>query len=260
MVTNHLDLTSKKIFLRVALFFLASFVVTASSTAWAVAEENADIRGELFAQQFTTLSSEIAARIQTIPFREGETFQQGNTLITFDCAVQLAKLDRANAILKAESSKARIVGKLDELHVSSRLEIATAEAGETKAKAELAMIQAEIKRCRIVAPFAGQVVSQSVQEHQYVKAGITVLEIHNPTKLELRFNIPSDWLQRFQPGHKFLVRIHETARSYPAKITGFGARIDAVNQVVKVTSVISGLFPELKPGMSGRVTLTFGSP
>lgn len=225
--------------------------------AWSA--ETTEIRGELFARQFTTLSSEIAARILKIPFREGDTFKQQNTLVTFDCAVQQAKLVRAKAILKAERSKAKVLGKLDKLNVTSKLELTTALAEEAKAKAELAIINAEIRQCWVIAPFSGQVVTQTVQEHQYVKAGQTLLEIHNPHKLELRFNIPSHWLQNFKLGHNFLVRIHETSRSYPAKITGFGARIDAVNQVVKVASEISGYFPELKPGMSGRVTLEFGN-
>ena len=178
--------------------------------------------------------------------------------MTFDCAVQQAKLNRAKALLKAGSSKAMVLGKLDQLNVTSKLELTTALAEEAKAEAELAIIKAEIKQCQILAPFPGQVVKKKVQMHQYVKAGQSLLEIHNPNILELGFNIPSHWLKRFKQGTKFLVRIHETSRSYPATITGFGARIDAVNQVIGVTSEINGYFPELKPGMSGRVTLEFG--
>ena len=242
------------------LLLCTSFFMASLPSAWSAetSMETTEIRGELFARQFTTLSGEIAARILKIPFRQGDVFKQQETIVTFDCTVQQAKLARAKAILNAERSKARVLVKLDKLNVTSKLELTNALAEEAKAKAELAIIRAEIKHCQIIAPFAGQVVTQAVQEHQYVKAGQTLLEIHNPKLLDLRFNIPSNWLQHFQRGNKFLVRIHETSRSYPAKITGFGARIDAVNQVVEVTSEIIGYFQELKPGMSGRVRLKVG--
>lgn len=235
------------------------FSVVLPKTVWSetTGMETSDIRGELFATQFTTLSSETAARIVKIPFQKWRTFKERAILVTFDCTVRYAKLTRAQAVLKAARGKVVVLGKLDRLNVTSKLELTTAQAEEAKAQADLAIISAEIKQCQIVAPFAGQVVTQEVQEHQYVKAGQTLLKIHNPSMLELRFNVPSHWLKHLQTGKKFLVRIHETSRSYPAKITGFGARIDAVNQVVKVSSEIIGLFPELKPGMSGQVTMTF---
>lgn len=241
------------VFLVSALFFLQT-----PSMVWSSENSDSEIRGELFARQFTTLSSEMAARITHIPFREGETFKKQQLLVKFDCDVQIAKLTRAKAILKAENSKAQVLSQLDQLNVTSKLELTTSMAEEAKAHAELAIIKAEIKRCQILAPFSGQVVTQSSQEHQYVKAGQTLLEIHNPKLLELKFHIPSHWLKHIKIGHPFLVKIHETSKSYSAKITSFGARIDAVGQVIQITGKIKGIFPELKPGMSGQVKLAFG--
>lgn len=215
------------------------------------------LRAELLAKQFTTLSSEIGARIIQLPFREGAWFKKGDTLGLFDCTVQQAKLLRAQAIMQAETEKAEMLARLDKLNVTSKLELTTAKAEAAKAQAELSIIRAELKSCQLIAPFPGQIVRLAVQEHQYVKPGQVVLDIHNPTQLELVVNLPSRWMQRYSLNDRFLLRVDETGKSYPAKILSFGARMDAVNQLVKMTGEIVGAFPELMPGMSGQVILNF---
>ncbi|MBF8271037.1 MAG: hypothetical protein HW380_142 [Magnetococcales bacterium] len=217
------------------------------------ASEEADVRVELIARQFTTLSAEIAARIVKLPFREGDWFAKGDLLVELYCGIQLAKLNRAKAVLSAESAKAKVLGRLDQLNVTSKMEIVTAKAEEEKAQAEMVIIQTEIEGCRISAPFAGQLVTLPVREHQYVKSGEALVEILDPRVLELAFNMPSRWLQRLHKQDRLLVRIDETGKSYPARILTFGARIDAISQHVKVTGEIIGQFPELSPGMSGRI-------
>lgn len=241
------------------LFVLPGWVwageIAGKSSALSPKLEEMEIRAELLARQSTTLSGEMAARILKCPFREGDSFAKGDLLIGFRCDIQQAKLSRAKAVLLAESSKANILGRLDTLNVTSKLELAVAKAEEEKARADLAIIRAEVEMCQIEAPFAGQVVTLSVHEHQYVKPGDPLMEIHAAQPLELAFNMPSRWLQRVHKQDRFLVRIDETSKSYPAKIISFGARIDAVSQHVKVIGEIIGNFQELSPGMSGRVTL-----
>ena len=216
-----------------------------------------ELRAELLAKQFTTLSSEIGARLVQLPFREGEFFNKGERLGLFDCTVQQAKLRRAQAIVRAEVEKATLLGRLDKLNVTSKLELTNAKAGAAKAQAELAIIRAEMKSCEMLAPFSGQIVRLAVQEHQYVKPGEVIMEIQNPSTLELIVNMPSRWMRRYHKKDRFLLRVDETGKSYPAKIVSFGARIDAVNQSVKMTGAIIGTFPELSPGMSGQVLLNF---
>jgi hypothetical protein len=52
------------------------------------------------------------------------------------------------------------------------------------------------------------------------------------------------------------VQIDETRKTYPAKFIRIGARVDPVSQSVKVAAAISGRFPELMAGMSGKVLVS----
>jgi hypothetical protein len=51
------------------------------------------------------------------------------------------------------------------------------------------------------------------------------------------------------------VHIDETRRTYSARLTRIGARVDPVSQSVKVAATITGKPPELIAGMSGKVLL-----
>jgi len=71
--------------------------------------------------------------------------------------------------------------------------------------------------------------------------------------LDLEFLVPSRWLRWLKPGLPLRVSIDETRRTYPARFTRIGARVDPVSQTVKVAATIEGRHPELVAGMSGRV-------
>ena len=109
---------------------------------------------------------------------------------------------------------------------------------------------------RIYAPFAGRVAEQRVREQQYVQAGQPLLDILDDSVLELEFLVPSVWLRWVKPGGAFEVQIDETRKTYPARFTRLGARVDPVSQSVKAVAAIHGRFPELMAGMSGRVLIT----
>lgn len=217
-----------------------------------------EIRAELLPSRHATLSSEMASRIVRIAPREGHPFSDGETLVTFDCDLEEAQRVKARAILDAALASARINRRLSKLNATSKLEEQMALAEAAKAKADLAIIDVRIRRCTIQAPYAGRVVTRHAQPHQYVKAGDPLMEIHDLSSPEVAFVLPSSFLRRVRVGDRFQVRIDETGRSYPGRITAFGALIDAVSQSVKSFGEILGTYPELLPGMSGTVGI--GSP
>lgn len=217
-------------------------------------------RVELSPKRRTQLSSEMAARIIKIAPREGRRFEKGEVLVAFDCAMESAQMQRAQAVLDAAESKSQVSGRLSRLQATSKLEERVAQAEAAQARAELAIIQVKIDHCQIQAPFAGRVIALSAQEHQYVKAGDPLMEILDEQSLEVVFLLPSRQLPQRVIGERFQVHIDETQRAYPAQIVAFGALIDSVSQSVKVFGTIEGSFPDLLPGMSGVVQLATHDP
>jgi membrane fusion protein, multidrug efflux system len=221
-----------------------------------VAMERQDIRAQLMPRRYTTIAAEIGAKVSAITVPEGGSFRAGQVLVSFDCSLQKAQLDKAQAELEGAQQTLQANLRLEQLNSVGQLELDLSKSGVNKAKAELGANRAMIAKCQVAAPFAGRVAEQKVREQQYVQPGQPLLDILDDSVLELEFLVPSVWLRWLKVGGAFEVQIDETRKTYPAKFTRIGARVDPVSQSVKVAAAISGKFPELMAGMSGRVLIT----
>jgi len=215
----------------------------------------AEIRAQLTARNYTTLSSETSARIDRITSRVGDHFKKGDLLIAFDCATQRAQVARAKAVETQAEKTAAINQRLANLKSIGQLELDVSRAEVEKAKADLDIADAAASKCEIAAPFNGITVEQKVQQFQYATPGQPLLEILDDRSLEIELIAPSRELAWLKPGYAFQVHIEETDKTYPAEITRVGGRVDPVSQTIKVFGEIKGDAPELMAGMSGRANI-----
>lgn len=217
--------------------------------------ERQQIRAQLMPRRFTTLAAEIGAKIKRLPVPDGGAFRAGQLLVSFDCSMQQAQLQKARAEQKAAEQTLAANRRLAELHSIGQLELELSQTALAKAAAEVGAQQAVLAKCSIAAPYAGRVAEQKAREQQYVQPGQPLLDILDDSVLELEFLVPSAWLGWLRVGQGFQVEIDETRKAYPARFIRIGARVDPVSQSVKVAAAIDGRFPELIAGMSGRVRI-----
>jgi RND family efflux transporter MFP subunit len=215
-----------------------------------------EIRAQLTARQFTTLSSEIAARIDKITTRVGERFEKNDVLVVFDCVIQRAQSARARAVLLQAEKTYAINSRLAQLKSVGQLELDVSAAEVQKAKADVAGADAVVSKCSIAAPFSGVTVDQKAREFQYAAPAQPLLEILDDTTLDIELIAPSRWLDWLRPGSTFDVHIDETNRNYPARVDRLGGRVDPVSQSIKIIGRITGDASGLLPGMSGRAMLS----
>ena len=230
----------------------AAVGVTASGSAMA----RQDIRAQLMPRRYTTIAAEIGAKVSGIPVGEGGAFRAGQVLVQFDCSLQRAQLEKADAELEGAEQTLKSNLRLEQLNSVGQLELDLSKSAANKARAEVGANKAVLAKCQVAAPFAGRVAEQKVREQQFVQPGQALLDILDDSVLELEFLVPSVWLRWLKVGSAFDVQIDETRKSYPARFTRIGARVDPVSQSVKVAAAIYGRFPELMAGMSGKVQIS----
>ncbi len=215
-----------------------------------------DIRAQLMPRRYTTIAAEIGAKVSGIPVGEGGAFRAGQVLVQFDCSLQRAQLEKADAELEGAEQTLKSNLRLEQLNSVGQLELDLSKSAANKARAEVGANKAVLAKCQVAAPFAGRIAEQKVREQQFVQPGQVLLDILDDSVLELEFLVPSVWLRWLKVGSAFDVQIDETRKSYPARFTRIGARVDPVSQSVKVAAAIYGRFPELMAGMSGKVQIT----
>ena len=223
--------------------------VVADTSAQAVAGQ--EIRAQLSAVNYTTIASELAARIQELPFKEGQPFKKEQVLVVFECTTQQAQFEKSKALLSIADRNYRTNKQLLALGSVGRVTYENSYSEYQKAKAENDELSAVLARCHILAPYDGLVVEQKVRAQQFVQLGQPLIDILDNTALELEFVAPSKWSVWLVDGYKFKIKLDETAKEYPARVTRVNGKIDPVSQTIKAAAVIDGEFKELGPGMSG---------
>jgi membrane fusion protein, multidrug efflux system len=248
------DRTSLPLVLLVGLA-LASWGRDASAQKAAPAAGTDDIRAQIVPLHSATLSSETAGRIDGMATRLGDRFKKGDVLVNFDCAVPRAQVGRMQAVVTQAARTFEINRRAVEQKSTGQLELDLAAAEVLKAKADLAIAEAAVSKCLIVAPFAGVTVAQKAREFEYATPGQPLLDILDDHALEVELTAPTRWLGALKPGAPFQVRIDDTGKTYSGKISRLGARVDPSTQSIKAIGEISGEATDLMAGMSGRVVL-----
>ncbi|MTD26216.1 efflux RND transporter periplasmic adaptor subunit [Erwinia sp. J316] len=215
-----------------------------------------EARGVLRAVDQAVLSSELNAKITEMPFREGEAFNKGDLLVKFDCSAYQAQLSASQAAMRAAQQEVSQNRQLAAMKSVGRNAVALSEARLAQAAAESQVYQIQTSRCRVIAPFSGQVVSRKAQVSEYLAQGAPLLEIVDNRHLEINLLVPSSWLASLKPKQTFTFTPDETGTELQAEIVRVGARIDESSQTLvligRVTQADSGLIA----GMSGSARFT----
>lgn len=173
---------------------LATVPAASALAVTAPAIERQEIRAQLMPRRYTTVAAEIGAKVNRIPLAEGSAFKAGQLLVGFDCSLQQAQLQKAQAELDGAAQTLKSNQRLAELNSVGQLDLDLSRSAVNKARAEIGANQAVMAKCSVAAPFAGRVAEQKVREQQFVQAGQPLLDIIDDSVLELEFLVPSRWL------------------------------------------------------------------
>lgn len=216
------------------------------------------IRVQFAARQQTVLSSELSASIASFALREGDAFKKGQTLVTFDCSLFRAQLNKSEASAEVARQTLKVSRRLAELNSIGSLEVDQAAAKVKETEAEAAAMRTTVSKCTLAAPFSGRVAKVHAEPYQFVSPGKPLLEILDTRRLELQMIVPSRWLAWLKTGNRFTVQVEELGREYSGRVVRTGARIDPVSQSISLAGEVEGDHPELLPGMSGWATFKQG--
>jgi membrane fusion protein (multidrug efflux system) len=230
------------------------FSLPPSAAAVEDAATDGRIRVQFAARHHTVLSSELSARIISQPLREGDAFKKGSTLVTFDCSMFRAQLNKSEASAEVARQTLKVNRRLAELNSIGSLEVDQAAAKVKETEAEAAATRAMVSKCTLIAPFSGRVAKVHAEPHQFVAPGNPLLEILDTRRLELQMIVPSRWLAWLKAGNRFTVQVEELDREYTGRVVRTGARIDPVSQSISLAGKVEGDHRELLPGMSGWAT------
>lgn len=231
---------------------------TQQGPAAAGASSLLEARGLLRAVTRIDLGTALRARANEIPFRTGERFAKGDTLIAFDCERYLAEENAAKAGADAAWIDYKSKKRLLKYGAIGKDEVTLAGALANKASAELAVNEAVSGECAIIAPFSGRIADLNIALHEYPSTDVPLMSIIDDSKLEIELVVPSVWLRWLTPGKRFSFTVEETGRTIESSVDRIGAEVDPVSQTVVIYAKVSrekdGEKEGILAGMSGTAS------
>ncbi len=237
-------------------FMLVGLVLVMPSS-FAFSAEPLQVRAVLKANAAATISVAISARVLTLPFREGQSFNKGDELLTFSCDRYIADLRAKVAAFKARSLVAKNNTRLLRHQAVGRNELAVSISQMAEAEAVRDGQAALVRQCKIMAPYDGKMVERLINPHEIPAPNQPLFKIIDRSQVDVKLIVPSNWLGWLKPETRFDVRLDETGDVLRAKVTRLGAVVDAVSQTVKVTGALLAPSKKVLPGMSGTATFSY---
>ena len=212
--------------------------------------------GTLRADETVMVRPEIAGRVATIHFREGQKVRQGETLVTLDQEEYQAQLASSAAQLALEQSSYRRLQDMDRQQLASQQNL-----DEAKAKLDTARAQQELNRVRlsktvIRAPFDGMIGLRKISPGAYVKPGDDIVALESLGAMKLDFRVPETYLARLAVDQRLTARVDAyPEQSFEGTIYAIEPALDEETRTVLLRARLPNPHNQLRPGLFARVSL-----
>ena len=206
--------------------------------------------GRIEAVQAVQLRSDEQGRVTAILFHEGQVVPRGASLVRIDDAMLRAQAERADAERDLARQQLARVQRLRDQNAAAPADLERAQAAARSATANLALLQLQITRSTVRAPFSGVVGQRFVSVGDYVTTTTPLLTLQTIDPQRAVIEVPER--------HAAALKLGQTVEFNVAAEPGrqFAARVDFIDPVVQQanrTIMVKGLAPNpgrvLKPGM-----------
>lgn len=206
--------------------------------------------GRIDAVQAVDLRPDEEGRILELLFREGQYVTKGTPLIRIDDAMPRAQAERARAERDLAVQQLARVRRLREQNASTPADLERAEAAARSAEGALGVLELQIERSVVRAPFSGMIGQRFVSAGDYVTRSTPLLTLQTIDPQRAVIEVPERYAVRLRRGQT----VEFTVAAEPGRI--FRAEVDFIDPVVQDanrTIVVKGRArnPDrvLKPGM-----------
>lgn len=218
-----------------------------------------DIRsiGTLQSDESVKVASEVAGRIESIRFTEGERVKAGDVLVQLDTT--LVSASQAEMVARLNLAKANFerAQRLQLTGSGTARSLDEAQAELNTATALLNLQQAQLAKHTITAPFDGVVGLRTVSVGAYIPIGTELVNLEKIDVLKLDFKVPEIYLSHIQPGQQVAITADAMpGRTFEGRVYAIDPMVDVNGRSLSVRARLPNPDLVLRPGLFVRVVAT----
>jgi membrane fusion protein (multidrug efflux system) len=215
--------------------------------------------GTVRANEEVDLVSEISGKIAAVHFEEGGTVAEGQLLLKIDDSEIVAERQRAvYRVELAERAEARQQQLLDDGVISSETyDVALGEVNVLRA--ELQLIEAQLEKTEIRAPFGGVIGLRWVSPGTYLSPQTKIASLHDLDPVKVDFSVPERYSGLMRTGEEIRFTVEGIDREFTGSVYAIEPSVDANSRSLRMRARSPNADGLLFPGAFANVDLAVRS-
>ncbi|MEX0823459.1 MAG: efflux RND transporter periplasmic adaptor subunit [Balneolaceae bacterium] len=210
--------------------------------------------GSIRANEVVQLSMETSGIITNISFDEGRSVEKGELLLKINDSELQAQKQRASFRLNlAEQREERQRGLLDR-GGTSRDEYEATLNEVNVLRSELDLIDAQIDKTELRAPFSGNIGLKYVSEGSYISPNAQIASLQDLDPVKIDFSVPERYVSRVKFGDKIYFTVQGVDSTFTGEVYAIEPNIDRETRSLQIRAMSSNPDGVLFPGAFTNIT------
>ncbi|MCK9291041.1 MAG: efflux RND transporter periplasmic adaptor subunit [Bacteroidales bacterium] len=213
------------------------------------------VTGSLLPDEQVELSAEASGRIETIYFEEGRPVKKGDLLVTInnaDLQAQISRNEYQLKLAKDREARQRILFEREAISQQNYDQVVT-EMNSLQAEAEL--LQAQLDKTMIKAPFDGVLGLRLLSEGSYVSPGTKIVRLARSMPLKIDFSVPERYASYIHIGTPLKFRVENHTGNFDAVVYAVEPVIDPKSRSLNARALYPNEKGHLVPGTFARIEI-----
>jgi membrane fusion protein (multidrug efflux system) len=223
-----------------------------------VLNSSIEVAGTLLPFEETEIHPEVAGKVVMLSIREGAVVRKGTLLAKLfdgDLQAQLHKLSVqlqiANKTQERQEELLKIGGISQQDYDLSLLNVSTI-------KADMQILQADINKTRIRAPFDGKLGFKNISIGAFITPTTVITTIRQVNKLKLEFSVPEKYSTKVAVGNSVSFSTESSNKRYSAKIVATESGITQETRSLMVHAIVEKVDKGVTAGGFAKVNFDMG--
>lgn len=213
------------------------------------------LSGSIEANEQIDIRSEVSGIVETIAFTEGSAVNKGQVLFKvndIELRAQLAQAKTKESLAYENERRAKLLLQKEAI---SQEEYDIANADYRTAKAQTQLIQAQIGKTTVRAPFSGKIGLRSISPGTYVTPATLIAKLVSTNPLKITFSIPEKYATEISKNNTITFTVPNVKETFTAKIYALEPAIEATTRTLQIRALTDNSNGKLLPGTFANIEL-----
>lgn len=213
------------------------------------------LSGSIEANEQVQISSEVSGIADKIYFTEGASVKQGQVLVHINDVELRAQAVEAKTRQNLAAENERRAKLLLQKEAISQEEYDIASADFKTAQAQTQLINAQIGKASIRAPFSGVIGLRNISPGTYVTPTTLITTLVNSSRVKITFSVPEKYAAQVKNNSKIKFTVAGDATEYTATVYALEPAVDVATRTLRVRAIADNAKGNLLPGTFANVKL-----